>query len=418
MKRVATVFGRAIAIGAGVLTMGSRAMADFSYSFWFGPPPEITLVGDATYDGTMKLTTGADQAGAMWYNTKQTVATGFVTTFSFQISPGPLDIWGDGFAFVLQDSGAADSALGGGGSDLGYAGIERSIAIEFDTFTFGPPDEFPAPHVAIHSRGSNPNGADDAAAMAHTVLSDVGVDILDYRQHTGTIQYTPPDYDLGNPGLIEVYIDSTLVCSLNADLTNINGLGDDMTDNGDMYVGFTGSTGLADSTHNIVEWAFVGDTAGGCISPYWHAGGYGAGGIGSTFTDNVQFVGTRPMTFQWYKDNVEITDDDGGRIHGLGTDTIEVSSISYADQGTYVCVATNGCGSASSFEAVLHFPPTCDINGDGGVDTGDVLDLADVIASGLPAPNPDASTDFNEDGSADTGDVIDLANAIASGTCP
>lgn len=50
-----------------------------------------------------------------------------------------------------------------------------------------------------------------------------------------------------------------------------------------------------------------------------------------------------------------------------------------------------------------------DINQDGGADTSDILDLANMIASGVPGG------DFNEDGTADTSDVIDLADLIAGG---
>lgn len=62
---------------------------------------------------------------------------------------------------------------------------------------------------------------------------------------------------------------------------------------------------------------------------------------------------------------------------------------------------------------------SCDVNADGGADIGDIIDLADAIASSTGLPNgSSACTDFNEDGGADTSDVIDLANAISSSTCP
>lgn len=39
---------------------------------------------------------------------------------------------GDGFAFVIQNQ--APTALGHGGMELGYGGIQNSIAVEFDSW--------------------------------------------------------------------------------------------------------------------------------------------------------------------------------------------------------------------------------------------------------------------------------------------
>lgn len=84
-------------------------------------------------------------------------------------------------------------------------------------------------------------------------------------------------------------------------------------------------------------------------------------------------------------------------------------------------IVSNSCGSVTSRTVTLWNSSccivTCDINEDGGADTSDVLDLADVIAGGTP-DFPTSCRDFNQDGSGDTNDVIDLTDAIATGTCP
>ncbi len=88
----------------------------------------MVLNGSAIFDGGVQLTTADSQAGSLWYGQKQNVANGFITTFRFGIEDGPTNhVPGDGFALVIQDSAAGSAALGGGGSDLGYAGIERSV---------------------------------------------------------------------------------------------------------------------------------------------------------------------------------------------------------------------------------------------------------------------------------------------------
>src|SRR5262249_42263821 len=54
--------------------------------------------------------------------------TGFTTHFNFQLNnPGA-----DGFTFTLQGNGP--TALGASGGDLGYAGIDNSLAVKFDLY--------------------------------------------------------------------------------------------------------------------------------------------------------------------------------------------------------------------------------------------------------------------------------------------
>jgi hypothetical protein len=106
----------------------------------------LSLMGDAAVSGTALRLTPADgdRSGAAWFREKQFVASGFETTFQFQLThPGGLGHGADGFAFVLQNSGP--EALGGRGSAGGFAvsdpeyrhrenAIAWSIAVFFDTF--------------------------------------------------------------------------------------------------------------------------------------------------------------------------------------------------------------------------------------------------------------------------------------------
>src|SRR6202030_13390 len=106
----------------------------------------LSLVGDAAVSGTALRLTRAkgDRSGAVWFSEKQPVASGFETTFQFQLTQqGGLGHGADGFAFVLQNSGP--DALGGHGSAGGFAvtdpeyrhrerAIPWSIAVFFDTY--------------------------------------------------------------------------------------------------------------------------------------------------------------------------------------------------------------------------------------------------------------------------------------------
>ncbi len=157
-------------------------------------------------------------------------------------------------------------------------GLSGAWAIEFDNFIFD--DEFPGNHVSVQVGGD----AQDSASIGHAVLSDLGIDLLDGKRHTGTVQYTPPVFDEGgqevSPGTLDVYIDSTLVVTTHLNLRSVDG--EDFTDeNGGMYVGFTAGTGLADSIHRITDWQVDDDTNGECVAPGWHVTGWGSGGIGA-----------------------------------------------------------------------------------------------------------------------------------------
>lgn len=408
----------------GVLLPAVGASADFSYSFGFGAPGTIQTVGSASYNQRYLLTNADDQAGAMWYNVTQRVDTGFTTTFRFQIDPG--SIAGDGFAFVLQDSSDGINALGGGGSALGYGqgtvagqprSMNRSIAVEFDTFTFGAPFEHPAPHVAIHTQGSGPNDNNDSAALAWAELAQVGVDILDGQAHTAVVQYLPPDGM--NPGRMEVYIDNVFIVSADVDLTDIGGT--DITNAGYMYAGFTAATGLADSTHGITDWAFNDDT-GDCAPPYWHVIGWGGCGIGCFADVGWQVVGTNPMTYRWFKDNTEITNDQSGRIRGLNTMQLTIDQFGYSDVGYYRGEAENACGSTVSITVFLGecIADVDDGSGtgarDGGVGIEDLIYYLTQYETGsLPADVDDGNGSGFPDGGVGIEDLLFYLTRYDSG---
>lgn len=373
------------AMFTSAVVAANTARADFTYAFVFGLPSEVQLNGNAVYqDNQLRITTDADQVGSFWHNTPQRVDTGFTTTFNFEIRGGPSNqIVGDGFAFVLQTSPDGPAALGGGGSSVGYGAgfgagqsreVTRSIAIEFDTFSFGPPGELEAAHVAIHTQGVGANDAGDFAAIAAADLLSQGIDLYDGMPHSATIQYIPADGTTASR--MEVYIDSILVLAADVDLTNING--DDITNSGEMYVGFTAATGLADSVHIIDSWGFN-DDSGQCASPYWYLMGWGSAGVGGPSSISWQVLGSRPLNFRWFRYGQELLDDDGGRIVGLGTDFLRFTTTTYADLGHYTSVAENACGSATSIGVYIGacIADTDDGSGtgvaDGGVGVEDLL---------------------------------------------
>ena len=99
-----------------------------------------------------------------YFNIAQPATQGFTTYFAFQMhQPTVCCTPGDGFAFIIQNSTNTDSTMGASGSGItavgaatggmGYAGINNSLAIEFDILE--DPWDPSSNHIAIQSCGGN-----------------------------------------------------------------------------------------------------------------------------------------------------------------------------------------------------------------------------------------------------------------------
>jgi hypothetical protein len=431
MKTSASRYSALLALTlAGVAGLATPARADLSYAFFFGEPVEqFTKNGSVEYSQSQivyLLTTGADQVGSLWHNERQSVANGFHTIFSFSVQPG--QILGDGFAFVLQNDAAGTAAIGGGGSDLGYAGLTNTLAIEFDTFSFGGPSEFEGMHVAVHSNGNGVVDAGLTSQLAAAVLPFSESRL--YRDMNVAITYMPPDYDAELPGTLEVWVEEQLLINLEIDLTNMtnNGIGgDDITNaSGEMMMGFTASTGLADSTHVLTDWTVRANTGRDCVSPQWHLASWGAGFDGTNYTNfdaNVDVSGSRPLTFQWLKDDTAMTDD-GGRILGVDSPHLSIAQVQVpGDIGFYRLTAANGCGSLEMDNFIRFAPPNecsdIDFNNDGLFpDDNDLIAFLNVLAGGECETSVCDPIDFNNDELfPDDLDLLAFLRVLAGGSC-
>lgn len=73
--------------------------------------------------------------------------------------------------------------------------------------------------------------------------------------------------------------------------------------------------------------------------------------VGSFVVFSVGSSGSQPMTFQWKKDGVALTD--GGNISGANNGSLVVNNLTVADEGTYEVVVSNLAGSVTSSGATL-----------------------------------------------------------------
>ena len=70
---------------------------------------------------------------------------------------------------------------------------------------------------------------------------------------------------------------------------------------------------------------------------------------GSTATFSVTATGEGTLTYQWQKNQVNLTN--GGHYSGVTTATLTISNADSNDAANYRCVVTGGCGTATSNEA-------------------------------------------------------------------
>lgn len=251
--------------------------------------------------------------GSVWYQKKLPVLTGFSTTFQFQISDHSQTCTyhrdpffslhhykscvvhgGDGFAFVIQldefsetetktETASALSSLGGDGQDLGYGGIQNSLAIEFDTWTNVKEgqnsDDLFTDHISIHASTSLEDN--NKIGMAFGYQTALGysrpANIADGKIHTVKICYYPEikheflGQFTANQNLIPFIKDNgenrrlgTLVVfyddsdnkekekpilAIPINLSVALNLPQSLA-----YVGFTASTGTKWETHDILNW--------------------------------------------------------------------------------------------------------------------------------------------------------------------
>lgn len=72
---------------------------------------------------------------------------------------------------------------------------------------------------------------------------------------------------------------------------------------------------------------------------------------GETATFSLTAVGREQLTYQWFHNNVMLTD--GGRISGATTPTLTISNLNSSDRGHYMARVRNPCGDSLSQSAEL-----------------------------------------------------------------
>ncbi|BCY14121.1 L-type lectin-domain containing protein [Actinoplanes sp. L3-i22] len=181
----------------------------------------------------IQLTTGGyKQIGSAWSTERVDLDRSFETSFKAFLHhnrPG-----GDGIAFLAQGHGPR--ALGGWGGGLGYRGLRRSVAVEFDTYQNSPDPN--SNHLAV-VLGGNPDRHHKTATASIPLYG---------KPFQARIRY---DAD-GNR--LRVYVRGLyrnarekLMLDEKVDVARWAGLRDG-------WVGFTGATGDRVSHQDVYDW--------------------------------------------------------------------------------------------------------------------------------------------------------------------
>lgn len=142
------------------------------------------------------------ETSSTFFNIQQPLTQGFTTWFQFQIHNNVCCNPGEGFAFVIQNSnntntlmgasGLGVKALGAGGGGLGYAGINNSLAIEFDIYD--DPWDPNSNHMAIQTCGG-------VASMFNTPVHLPGVYTIGQDNDVTSCLLSPSSINTAIPAL-------------------------------------------------------------------------------------------------------------------------------------------------------------------------------------------------------------------------
>jgi len=179
---------------------------------------------------------GFRQAGSAWDKQKIDLTDSFSSTFKVYLHHGQPGA--DGIAFLVQSEGPR--ALGGWGGGLGYRGIKKSVAVEFDTFQNTPDPN--SNHLAVALNGDPDH---------HHSIGNPSIPLFG-KPFVARVTY---DADTNE---IRVYVQA-----LSAGATEQLALSDRVdlaasVRDVEAWVGFTAATGSALSKQDIYSWSLWG----------------------------------------------------------------------------------------------------------------------------------------------------------------
>lgn len=177
----------------------------------------------------------------------------------------------DGFAFVIQKDPNATDIVGQVGGQMGFGGIQNSLAIAFDTWQNPGQDSLFADHISIQSRGVLANDGLEAGLLGiprpHAIAdgaihvakiayyNELRAEYLDYIVASDSLgPYLLDNGEQKRIGTLVVFIDDGIASDtpLMAMPINLSLLLNLPTDKA--FIGFTSATGRFYAKHDLLSW--------------------------------------------------------------------------------------------------------------------------------------------------------------------
>ncbi|MGD0938418.1 MAG: chitobiase/beta-hexosaminidase C-terminal domain-containing protein [Terracidiphilus sp.] len=221
-------------VSTAVYTITSGGTAYINYPAGEFTNSALNLINGASVTGGMLQLTdgGSGETRAAWFTTAVPVQS-FITNFTFEL----LNASADGMTFTIQDTGSGIWALGDPGGGLGYQGISNSVAVKFDLYNNA-------------GEGSDSTGlyTDGAAPTVPAIdLSSTGINFHSGDILSAQLVYNGTDLTMT---LTDTVTNATVTEVFPVNIPSIVG-------GNTAYVGFTGATGGASATQNVLSWTYV-----------------------------------------------------------------------------------------------------------------------------------------------------------------
>lgn len=242
----------ALALGLTMTTV--TLAADVLVFNDFASTAGLQINGHAAQEGTVLRVTPAidNRAGSVFSTNAVSLAdnASFSTAFSFRFSnpdqgfcDGTPICGADGLVFVLQ---TVSNNVGGVGGGIGYFDLQKSVAIEFDTWNNGG-------DPSIQDINSNHVGLD----VNGSLKSLLAVPVTEADLNGGDVWNAWIDYD-GGSHQIEVRLTRGADRPATALLSFTRDLALDLQSTS-AFVGFTSGTGLSHANHDLLSWTLRND---------------------------------------------------------------------------------------------------------------------------------------------------------------
>jgi tetratricopeptide (TPR) repeat protein len=222
-----------------------RNVISFMYNNFSTDTNLLQINGNASVvSNELVLTPAAtNKSGSVFYKKRTSLANkrSFSTFFGFKMEGQAGIGQADGITFTVQTVANTAGTSGGG---IGYAGLNPSFAVEFDTWQnseFGDPA---GPHIGVDLNGS-------VRSVATALTAPLNI-------RDGGQYYSWIDYDGANK-TIEVRLSSTEVRPVTASLIKTGIDLSNVLNMDEVFVGFTSGTGGAAQKHTIQKWYFNND---------------------------------------------------------------------------------------------------------------------------------------------------------------